>query len=156
MRKKELSEEQLEERNLFVKHLEKAGWTDTGVNQMFDDGDFVSEESQMEYTNDKMGMLFEFSAKIRGLRLNLTADSGKEVNFVVQYEEKLKELLKLITSFQDKISAQNYKGYMSKVLELCPQTFADVPEKGLHKLVEDEGDLPKKSEPEEKKSDKKK
>lgn len=135
MKKTELSKEELKERNLFVSHLKKAGWSETGINQMFDDGDFVSEEAQMEFANDQMSLLLEFSTELRGFKLYLTANSGKEANFVIQYEEKFAELLDLITSFQHKISSRNYKTYMQKILDLCPQTFVDVPEKGLHQLV---------------------
>lgn len=140
MKKKDLSKEQLDERNLFVKVLEKSGWQATGVNKMFEDGDYVSEEAQMEYDNGKMNLLVEFSSKIAGIKLYLTANSGKEANFVIQYEDREEELLKLITSFQEKISADNFKKKISKILEKFPQTFADINDKGLHQLVEVEAD----------------
>lgn len=111
MRKKELSKQQLDERNLFVRHLEKSEWNSTGGNKMFDDGDFVLEEAKMEYDNGKMNLLLGFSAESRAISLYIAAVSGKEANFVIEYGNKEKELLELITSFQKKISAKNFKRY---------------------------------------------
>lgn len=138
MRKKEMSEEQLADRETVVKRLKKAGWSGTAFNELFDAGDFIYDEASMEYDNRSMLLTVNYTASNATLTLRLEVKSGKQVVLVIEFGDKLKELLELIVSFQKKVSPTNYKDYGRKVLKLCPNTFADLGDKGLARLTDDE------------------
>lgn len=145
MKKKELSKDELAERDLFVEHLEKAGWSEAGpANETY--------EARMSFNNGKIHLVLEYSAEIQGFYFYLiNQDSGKEVKLVIQYEDEEKKLLELITSFQKKISPENFRDYSAKIAETFPQTFVDIPGKGLYQLSEDE-EPTKEDKPKKKKS----
>ena len=142
MGKKKLSKEESAERDMFVEHLEKAGWDIAGP----------PEEARMSFDSKNLHLVLEYSAEIQGVNFYLIdQNSGKEVKLVIQYEDKEKKLLELITSLQGKISLKNFREYAAKIAKVFPQTFVDVPNKGLYQLSEDE-EPAKEEKPKKKKS----
>lgn len=142
MGKKKLSKEELAERDIFVEHMEKAGWDIAGP----------PEEARMSFDNKNLHLVLEYSSEIQGVNFYLIdQDSGKEVKLVIQYEDKEKKLLELLTSVQGKISLKNFREHAAKIAKVFPQTFVDIPDKGLYQLSEDE-EPTKKDKPKKKKS----
>lgn len=136
MRKREMTSEQLKSRSVFIKNLGQAGWVGTGVNELFDSGDYVSEEAQMEHNSKKMTLIAEFSAEKESLLLYLDAPDGRQASFTIQCMMNLPDVLAVIVSFQDQISPDNFRSYISKIINVCMNVFVDTPQ-GLQQLTKD-------------------
>ncbi|MDQ2808499.1 MAG: hypothetical protein M3Z04_16560 [Chloroflexota bacterium] len=119
MKKSEMNESQLQERDLFIATLEKAGWQGTPNNVLFDDGYRIEEEATMQYFKDAASMLAYYNATKAVIYLNLQF-SGRELRLIIHYTNKLKAALETLVSFQDIISAKNYKQYVGELLDVCP------------------------------------
>ncbi|MDQ2807421.1 MAG: hypothetical protein M3Z04_11005 [Chloroflexota bacterium] len=119
MEKSEMSESQLQERNIFIKTLDKAGWQGTPRNSLFDEGDWFSEEASMEYSKGTTNMFAYYSASDALIYLTMHF-SARELRLIIHYADKLQAVLEALASFQDTISAKNYKQYVGELLDVCP------------------------------------
>lgn len=144
MRKKEFSKHQLVDRKQVIDALGKAGWKGTAFNRRFEEGDWLEEEASMEYGNGKMNMTANYTGASNSLILRL-ADSttGREVAIKTEFGDQLEKVLRAIVSFQDKISATNYRDHLSEIVRLVPDTYADRGDQGWQRLVVDESESKK-------------
>ena len=135
MRKREMSDAQLNEREQFIAQLAKAGWAETVRNRLFEDGDYVPEEAQMEYEGRSMRLTLESAAEQNAIVLHIEDPEGHDATFVVECGEKLRVVLKVIDSFKSSITANNFRQKIKELVKVCPETYAMTPE-GLKQLVD--------------------
>ncbi|MDQ2807412.1 MAG: hypothetical protein M3Z04_10960 [Chloroflexota bacterium] len=119
MKKNEMNPHQLQERDLFITTLEKVGWQGTPTNGFFDKNYDVEEEASMEYSKGTINMFTYYNASKSVIYLTMHF-SGRELRLIIHYADKLQAVLETLASFQDTISAKNYKGHVGELLEVCP------------------------------------
>ncbi len=119
MKKNEMNPNQLHERDLFITTLEKAGWQGTPTNAFFDKNYDVEEEASMEYSKDATSMFAYYNASRSVVYLTMHF-SGKELRLIIHYADRLQAVLGSLASFQDTISAKNYKQHVGELLDVCP------------------------------------
>jgi hypothetical protein len=98
--------------------LEAAGWKGSERHELFGAADYDYESSNGE---------LHVEHKMRDDRVNLSFDAagGKGAFRVrIAYKRKLAKLLELITSFQDDLSADNYKDHLNALVKEFPETDA--------------------------------
>lgn len=123
MRRTEMSEQQLKNRQLFVDSLLAVGWRGSNFNQDFDQGLRVSPEASMEYSNSAMDLRFDFVCQDPRLILYLDSHEGKSLGFVFKCENQLEPLLDAVIGMQDTISPGNLREKSAELLRACPEMF---------------------------------
>jgi len=123
MRKSEMNEQQLRNREIFVETLTSAGWNALNFNQQFDAGLWVSPEASMEYINPEMTLRFDFICKDPRTILYLDSTEGKSLGLVFKCEDRLEQLLEIVVGFQDSINSANSKDKVEELLVVCPKIF---------------------------------
>lgn len=124
-----LSKKQLQDQTLILESLENAGWVKT-------DKASVITLAELSYRNEFMTIEVEHNWRRSVIFFRLFSDDG-DIFFMVEYREKLNELLKVFIALQDKISPANYNDYIRKILKLCPNSFLDSGD-DLIPLIDDE------------------
>ena len=130
MRKREMTQEQLRERAIIVDTLTTAGWKGTVFNLLFERGKPVKYEASMEYQGKRMNLTLNYEAKIHVVVLGIYERSGRGIDLVIHFDDKLEKLLSTIISFQDAISATNYKESIRQIMKVCPSVDAVLLEQG--------------------------
>ena len=135
MKKEDLTPQQLVERELLVQTLTKAGWEASAFNRLFDKGHFVRCEALMNYQNATMELgVGYFASQERiyfGFHEKVSADGLESIvlrppaglDIAIEYDDQLEDLLQLIVSVQDQISAENYKKIVRQILRICPKAY---------------------------------
>jgi len=137
MRKSEMTERQLNERKLVIEKLARAGWKGSDKNKLFDQNLSFQEEAVMEYRNPNMGITVSYSASDESIYINLEELTGANVNLTIPFGDKLDELLKTITDFQDKIDSKNYRENIRTILRKKIPVYVEDDENGPKKLIDD-------------------
>lgn len=122
MRKNEMAEKQLQERALLIKKLSNSGWIGRKTNSLFDEGWWFDAEAVMDYQNDGIELVIQYCAEDNSVDFSINEGSDG-IDFVIKFEDKLKEVLDEIVNFQNSISLDNYKNYIRQILKVCPLTF---------------------------------
>jgi hypothetical protein len=135
MRKSEMSDKQLADRQMIVSALEKAGWDATSENELFDKG--LWKEYEVQYEREHHGLTFSVSHSAKsGEWLWSMGRGGKGIRLVMQCKSRLADVLQWILDVQDKIDEDNYKDSVKHLVKICPKTYADRgEEEGLVQLT---------------------
>lgn len=134
MRKNEMSKDQLAIRQTIIARLDKTGWSESEALSGFDRGDFEPEEVIMEY-NGLMNITVSYNASENLIHLIMESWlGGPSVALEINFLDRLNELLDLIVSFQDKVTEHNFRKYVAKVVEVCPEVYVDLGDIGLVRL----------------------
>jgi hypothetical protein len=134
----DLNDRQRRDREAVVDTLTQAGWDGTVNQQIVDQGMPFEFQASLEYDdNDAMSLMVQYDAGDPTIELTLDALEGEAVLSITP-GNKLQELLDLIVAFQDEISANNFRVYVSKILDLAPDVYVDRGEDGMQKLVKDD------------------
>jgi len=132
-----MTERQLNERKLVIEKLARAGWKGSDKNKLFDQNLSFQEEAVMEYRNPNMGITVSYSASDESIYINLEELTGANVNLTIPFGDKLDELLKTITDFQDKIDSKNYRENIRTILRKKIPVYVEDDENGPKKLIDD-------------------
>lgn len=134
-----MTQKQLLDRETVVQKLAEEGWQDTAPNRLFEQGKSVRSEARMTYHNVHIKLTATYFANKEMIYFGIYEPSGKGISIATYFEDKLHEYLRLITSFQDNISALNFRAYFQEILRDFPQTYAEIDE-NLVPLLDDSHD----------------
>ncbi|MEA2894736.1 MAG: hypothetical protein QOJ84_351 [Bradyrhizobium sp.] len=123
MRKKEMNEEQLRQRSLFVDSLANAGWRGSNFNHNFDEGLWSSPEASMTYSNRQMSLRLDLSFEDPRMIFYLGSKSGKSLGLVFKCGDRQKSLLDAVIGMQDSIGPDSIKDKSEDLLAICPNMF---------------------------------
>jgi hypothetical protein len=118
-----MSPEQLQERQLFIDTLAKAGWQGGLVNEQFEQGLWVNFEASMRYRGEQMNLRLDHYAEDRSLEYYLDAKSGRGLHLSIQYGERLAPLLEAIISHQDTLTPTDFREQIRQLLDVVPEIF---------------------------------
>lgn len=141
VKKSEMSQQQLEERETVVERLTRAGWEATAFNRLFDKGKSTRYEASMEYKG-RMDLTVTYEASKRVIDVGLYTRSGSGVDLVIQFKDKLRELLDYLISIQDTVDAKNYKDHIRQLLRICPEIYTPDRNDRLVPVLLDQGSAP--------------
>jgi hypothetical protein len=122
-----MTDRQLSERQTIVSTLGNAGWTSGPYvdNEWFDEGLFVESEASLVYSNQHgVEFVLHYDAERAVVYLTLTLSDSEEAELIIHFGDAISELMQLVVSFQDQISAQNYRKAIRAIVRLCPETYA--------------------------------
>ncbi len=123
MRKTEMNEIQITNRNLFVNTLAAAGWQGSNFNKNYDEGLWSSPEASLEFSNQTMTLRCDYICDNPRVILYLDSREGKSLGLVFSYEDHLDPLLKAIVKIQNSIRSDNIKEACKELLDACPKMF---------------------------------
>lgn len=111
-------EQQHAEDAVIIKTLSEAGWKKTVK------GEAVG-KADMEYDNGSVTLVVERGSDPGWLDLSVFDRSEEGSDFSLNCPGKLNEVLVAIISFQDKISFEDYKQYLTQLLQVCSEIYVD-------------------------------
>lgn len=124
MRKREMSPGRLQARTLIVKSLLRAGWeASSNENAMFDEGLWVQREVVMEYTGAEVLLGVMYRSDQDALYLSLDMPDESSIELKMDVDDCLGDLLGAITSFQDKLTQENYKEHIRSLMAICKNLY---------------------------------
>ncbi|MDQ2808500.1 MAG: hypothetical protein M3Z04_16565 [Chloroflexota bacterium] len=129
MRKKNMSADQLQDRDTFVAILKKAEWEEGEFNKLFEDGFNAPEEAHMEYRTGTIELSAGYLAPDRAIDFFL-GYGPNTIRLNIQFDHKLRELLAVVVNHQDKLSPSTYKTCLREMLQVCPTIFVVQGEEG--------------------------
>lgn len=135
MQKDELTDRQLQNREMIVERLTSAGWKGTASNRLFDKGKSARCEARMTFKNSTMKLTVTYFADKELVYFGLYDTLGKGVSIATNFENMLEEWLDLIISFQNELSSDNYKYYIEKIVKKFPSVFVEIEEEGELTLI---------------------
>ena len=121
MRKTELTAAQLETRDSVAEAMAAAGWRPRKTNALFDQGWWVAQETGWDYQNGQARLALAYSAERGMLDLTVEADSARWTFTLLECAEAVRQVLDVIVTFQDDISAENCREHVRRLLTPCPQ-----------------------------------
>lgn len=123
MKKSDMSSEQLAQLEIVNSSLKSTGWIGRTTNELLAKGMWMPQEAVYDYTNGKIHLMFMYGAERQAIDFIIVdsmTEASKRINLVIEFADKLAELLNLIDSFKDKITFDTYKGYFEQILQLLP------------------------------------
>jgi hypothetical protein len=124
MRKQEMSLRQLQERTLIVENLLNNGWQVTSYeNEWFENGLSVQCEAVMEYVVPEVSLGVFYRADQNSLYLSLNMPDESSVELKMDVDDQLKDLLQVIISNQNKITASNFKEHIRSLMAVCKNIY---------------------------------
>ena len=93
-------------------------------------------ESQFEFENNEICLRASFRASTGTIYLAIYKETfeGNRLGFIIEYGDKLAELAGLIVFFGSTITLNNYKEYLSRILDLGLEVYVDMGEEGRSPL----------------------
>ncbi len=123
MKKSEMSQEQLQERQTFIDTLSQVGWSGTQFNTLFEQDLWLDSEASMEYGNPKMELRLDYDCSKSSLTYYLDSKGGKSLELTIKFGKNLKAILDAITAHQDTISPANFRKKVLELLNVTPEIF---------------------------------
>jgi len=118
MRLAELSSTQHAQRQAVIQTLSAAGWTGRPLNDLLEKGFWLDCEATLDYTNAQAQLVLMYSAENQ--TLELLVDQDYRLDFVIQFGDRLPQVLKTIVAFRDRISLGTAGREMAALLQVCP------------------------------------
>lgn len=127
MFKKDMTEKQLAEKNLFVEKVTAAGWDIGTTDQLLESGLMnVTPEGFAEYRNPRANLELSYHAAGGYVALLVgEKDSRDHMKFRLHCGEKLGEALDAIVGARDTLSQASFTGLIEKLLGLCREVFIE-------------------------------
>jgi hypothetical protein len=130
MRKSQLSEWQLESRNLFVSRLGATGWDTRGWEILFAGDNELSPEAQAEYQNLSFNLRCSYFVADEYLLLEAVEKVGELALALRLYHSgDVQGILNAIIEWQDRLSDDNYPKFIDAVKPLCRHILLQTPDK---------------------------
>lgn len=124
MRKHEMTNLQLAEREQIIDKLTVSGWEILDCGDWFERGLWAKREATLQYDNKDMVIRIGYNAERRTLDLTLEDLLGRFLSLRLSYEERLADILKTIIEIQDDISPDNFHEKIEILVRNCPVVFA--------------------------------
>jgi hypothetical protein len=119
--------------NLLVKTLADAGWKKTFRGEKLN-------KPEMEFNNGKVTLQIGTRPNPGWMTLGIFDTPEEGSDFALECPDKLADVLKTVISFQNKISFDDYKQYLSELVQVCPKTYVDTGDDLVPLLDEDDDD----------------
>ncbi len=124
MRKKEMTPQQLQERTLIVESLLAAGWkASSNENEMFDKGLWVLREAVMQYTEPEVSLSVFYRTDEGFIYLSFEMPDESMIELKIDVSTCLRELIAVITSFQNKLTQLNYKQHIHSIIAVSENIY---------------------------------
>ncbi len=137
MRKQEMSPRQLQERTLIVESLLAAGWkAPSNENEMFDEGLWVLREAVMHYNGPEVSLNVFYRSDEGVIYLEFEMPDESMIELKMDVKARLRELLGIITSFQDKLTQVNYKEHIRSLMAVCENIYVMTEGENFIRLTE--------------------
>jgi len=134
MKKSEMSSRSLEERRIFLQHLELRGWEVNSWDEMLDIGANVDPEAEAIYVGPIFELHLEYHAEAHYLGLEMVQQQGERILFLRLYPRgDMESLLVKITSAQDMLDSENYPELIKSLIPLCDPLLIET-DQGFHRL----------------------
>jgi hypothetical protein len=124
---------QQELENLLVKTLTDASWKKT------DRGEKLG-KAEMEFNNGKVTLQMGTAFEPGQVAFAIFESPEEGSDFVLDCPDKLADVLKTVISFQNQISFDDYKQYLSQLVQVCPKTYVDTGDDLVPLIDEDDDD----------------
>jgi len=124
------AQEQFE--NLLVKTLTGAGWKKTHRGEQLG-------KAEMEFNNGKVTLQIGTASEPGQVTFSIFESPQEGSDFILECPDKFADVLKTVISFQSNISFDDYKQYLSQLVQVCPKTYVDTGD-DLVPLIEDDDD----------------
>lgn len=136
MRKDEMSQEQLRERELIVTKLTNAGWDNTAFNRLFDKGKNVKAEARMTFRNpQRVELSVTYYASYGLLYFGMRDEDGLGISIASRPHNRIEEWLDIVVSGQQNVSKDNYRTCIQSILDAFPDTRQEIEREGELVLV---------------------
>lgn len=127
MFKREMTEKQLAEKNLFVEKVTAAGW-DIGTTDQLLESDMmsVSPEGFAEYRNARANLELSYHAAGGYVALLIGEKASRDfMKFRLHCGDRMGEALDAITGAQDTLSQASFTNLVERLMGLCPEVFVE-------------------------------
>ena len=128
MAENEKAKQELE--NSLVKTLGDAGWKKTHKGEQLG-------KAEMEFNNGKVTLQMGTTSEPGQITFSIFESPQEGSDFVLECPDKIGDVLKTVISFQNNISFDDYKQYLSQLVQVCPKTSVDTGD-DLVPLIEDD------------------
>lgn len=130
MRKSEMNDWQLEDRDSFVNRLTAAGWEARGWEVLFAAENELTPEAQAEYQNSAFKLRCSYFVAHEYLLLEAVANVGELALALRLYPAGgCKQLLDAIIASQETLSDENYSEFIEKAKPLCSHIVLETADK---------------------------
>jgi len=116
-----------------VEMLTAAGWKKTRKGQIFD-------KAELEYANNQMHLEVEYGDRNDSLYLTLADRTGKEIALAIRFGKNLKDIIRTITDFQDKITPSTFREHVRTIVRMGVPVFVDTGEELVPVVDDEEGE----------------
>jgi len=104
--------------DLLVKTLSDAGWKKTHRGEKLG-------KPEMEFNNGEVTLQIGTRPEPGWITFAIFDSPEEGSDFAIDCPDKLASVLKTVISFQNKISFDDYKQYLSELVQVCPKTYVD-------------------------------
>ncbi|MEM7373508.1 MAG: hypothetical protein AAF587_33080 [Bacteroidota bacterium] len=124
MRKSEMSNSLLKQRQKVISTFEKLGWEAEDINQLFDEGEDVEYEAVFSMEEGENYKTCEFNAERQELTLVVNQDEIYE-SYIFSYEAKLSIVLSLFEEYLPNLKRNNLRTLIDRCLEVEMDIFKE-------------------------------
>jgi hypothetical protein len=104
--------------DLLVKTLAGAGWKKTYRGEKLN-------KPEMEFNNGEVTLQIGTRPDPGWITLAIFDEPEEGSDFALECPDNLADVLKTVISHQDKISFDDYKQFLSALVQVCPKTYVD-------------------------------
>jgi hypothetical protein len=129
MFKEELNQQQLRDRNLFIKKLISAGWDPKGWDELFEGGACLTPEAQAEYQNTTFDLRLSYYAGQGYMLVECVGrDDPTRLSLLFYPNQNFEILVDKVIAMQDTLSPSNYPDFITMMIPLCKLILLETPE----------------------------
>jgi hypothetical protein len=127
MYKKDMTEKQVAEKNLFVEKVTDAGWDAGGWDELLESGVInVTPEGTAKYVNAEAVLELSYHAEESYLSLSIVAkDSEDAIKFRFYFGGHLGEVLDVILGGQDTLTRKQYLNLVKGLVNTCEAVLVE-------------------------------
>jgi hypothetical protein len=128
MYKKDMTEKQVAEKNLFVKKLTDAGWDVGGWDELLESGVIdVRPEGAAKYENAEAVLELSYHAEESYLLLTIgTKGATDAIRFRLYFGDRLAEILDAIIERQDTLTRKQYLTLVKGLVDVCEAVLVEM------------------------------
>jgi hypothetical protein len=137
MYKKDMTEKQVAEKNLFVEKVTDAGWDAGGWDELLESGVInVTPEGVAKYVNAEAVLELSYHAEESYLSLSIgTKDTADAIKFRFYFGARLEEVLDAILDRQDTLTRNQYLAVVKGLVDTCEAVLVEMGSGNLVKLT---------------------
>ena len=137
MRKTEMSTQQLGERTLIVDTLRRSAWdAPSNENEMFDEGLWLQCEAVLEYRGPAATLSVFYRADQNAMYVVFEMLDERRFEIKLDVDNRLGEVLAVITSFQDTLTELNYRSCIRELMKICEPIYVSTDGDNFKRLTD--------------------